>query len=257
DFDDAYSWRGGANIGAPVDAAGNPVLYHIPRSFEAAQSDGERWRWLLALAVELDPATNNVAQSSLANFLHGQFGVQTLAQFGWFPRGDDDTKKNESGTYALHTLSEDETIARLATGINRFKLPDEFNPIKLYQAIAARGRSPQGEAADDALSQIFEDRRQYVKAAEAWTRAIREYGSGQNNIRKSRLEQIVGNWGRFENSQTQPAGRGATVEFRFRNATRAAFEAKEINVEKLLADVKAYLRSSPNQLDWNRMNIAD
>src|SRR5262249_25556856 len=123
--------------------------------------------------------------------------------------------------------------------------------------IAARGRSPQGEAADDALSQIFEDRRQYVKAAEAWQRAIREYGPGQNDYRKGRLQQIVGNWGRFENVQTQPAGRGATVEFRFRNAKRVAFDAKEINVSKLLGDAKSYLKSSPNQIDWNRMNIAD
>ena len=36
-------------------------------------------------------------------------------------------KEDESGTYALHTLGENETIARLATGIKRFKLPDEFN----------------------------------------------------------------------------------------------------------------------------------
>jgi uncharacterized protein YfaS (alpha-2-macroglobulin family) len=257
DFDDGYAWRGGTNVGAAVDAEGNPVLYHVPKSFEAAQSDGERWRWLLAQAVELDPAIINEAQSSLANFLHSQFGVQTMAQFGWLARADDDSKKDESGTYALHTLSDDETIARLATGIKRFKLPDEFNAIKIFREIAARGRSPQGEAADDALSQIFEDRRQYVKAAEAWRRAIREYGPGQNDRRKSRLEQIVGNWGRFENVQTQPAGKGATVEFRFRNASKVAFEAKEINVQKLLADVKAYLKSSPNQLDWNKMNIAD
>src|SRR5262249_49149808 len=69
DFDDGYAWRGGTNIGAPVDAEGNPVLYRVPKSLEAAQSDGERWRWLLAQAVELDPAAINEAQSSLANFL--------------------------------------------------------------------------------------------------------------------------------------------------------------------------------------------
>ncbi len=73
-----------------------------------------------------------------ANFLHDQFDVQTMAEYGWFfGRAEvDDTQKNESGTYALHTLKETETIARLATGIKRFDLPEEFNFIKLYQQVA-------------------------------------------------------------------------------------------------------------------------
>ncbi len=258
DYDEGYYWYGGTNRGAPVDADGNPIFYRLPKSFEAAQSDGERWRWLLSQAVEFSPSVRSDAELALANFLRGQFGVQTMAGVGgWSAGGDDETKKDESGTYALHTLAEDETIARLASGIKRFTLPAEFNFLKIYQQIAGRGKSNFGEQARDTLSQIFEDRRQYVKAATAWKTAIGEYGPGQNNYRQARLDQIVGNWGRFENVQTQTAGRGATVEFRFRNAKQVSFEAREINVEKLLTDVKAYLKSSPNQLDWNRLNVAD
>jgi len=258
DYDEGYYGYGGSNTGAPVDAEGNPVLHPVPKNYEAAQTDGERWRSLLGQAVEIHPALHNEAQLIFANFLREQFGVQTMAYFGnRFGGSDDDTKKDESGTYAVHTLAEDETIARLATGIKRFKLPDEFNYIKIFQQIAARGKSPQGEQALDGLSQMYEDRRQYVKAAEAWKRAIAEYGPGQNNYRQSRVDQIVGNWGRFENVTTQMAGRGATVELRFRNAKQVSFEAWEINVNKLLADVKAYLKSAPNQVDWNKMNVAD
>ncbi|HLJ11445.1 MAG TPA: alpha-2-macroglobulin, partial [Planctomycetaceae bacterium] len=234
DFDEGYVWHGNTSICAPVDAEGKPVFFHVPKNFESAQSDGERWRWFLSQAVEFDAASLNDVQMTFANFLRGQFGVQTLAHAGrWF---SDDDKKDESGTYALNTLSDEETIARLATGIKRFKLPDEFNHIKIYEQVAARGKSPQGEAALDVLTQIFEDRRQYVKAAESWKRAIREYGPGRENVRRQRLEQIVGNWGRFEAVPTQPAGKGATVEFRFRNASRVSFAAREVNVEKLLAD---------------------
>ena len=50
---------------------------------------------------------------------------------------------------------------------------------------------------------------------------------------------------------------GATVEFRFRNGRKVSFEAQEINVRKLLDDVKAYLKDPPKQLDWNKLNIAD
>ena len=257
DYEDGYYGNFRSTTGAPVDAEGNPVLHAIPKDYESANSDGQRWRWMLSQAVEFSPALLNESQSALANFLREQFGVQTMARFAFPFGGDDDTKKDESGTYALHTLSDEETIARLATGIKRFKLPDEFNFIKLYQQIAARGKSHWGEQAVDALAQIFEDRRQYVKGAEAWKRAIADYGPGQNDFRRARLDQIVGNWGRFNNVQTQPAGKGATVEFRFRNAKRVSFEAWEVNVEKLLADVKAYLKSSPNQLDWNKTNISE
>ncbi len=43
---------------------------------------------------------------------------------------------NRLRPYSLETLQDDETVAWLATGIKRFKLPDEFNPIKIYQTIA-------------------------------------------------------------------------------------------------------------------------
>ena len=56
---------------------------------------------------------------------------------------------------------------------------------------------------------------------------------------------------------TQPAGRGATVDFRFRNAKHVDFVAQEIDVRKLLDDVKAYLKSKPKQLDWQQLNISD
>ena len=45
---------------------------------------------------------------------------------------------------------------------------------------------------------------------------------------------------------TQPAGAGATVDFRFRNGRRVHFEAHEILVDKLLSDVKEYIASRPH-----------
>src|ERR1700722_788613 len=37
-------FRGEVASGAPVDADGNPILYHVPARYESAKSDGERWR---------------------------------------------------------------------------------------------------------------------------------------------------------------------------------------------------------------------
>ena len=57
----------------------------------------------------------------------------------------------------------------------------------------------------------------------------------------------MGNWGRFEPIMTQPAGQGATVEYRFRNGDNVVFTAEEIKVEKLLDDVKAEIKSQPDE----------
>ena len=185
-----------------------------------------------------------------------------MAQFGWqFGRMQtDDTKNDESGTFALHTLGENETIARLATGVKRFELPDEFNFIKIYQQIAAEPKTGYAMEALEQLAQIFENRRQYPKAADYWQRLLKEFPAADINRRqgwKDRLDQIVGNWGRFEPVSTQPAGKGATVEFRFRNGTAVDFTAHEIKVEKLLDDVKAFLKSSPREINWEKIDIGN
>jgi uncharacterized protein YfaS (alpha-2-macroglobulin family) len=243
DYEEGYNgWYGGRGPrGAPVDADGNPVYYHVPKSWETAASDGERWRWALVQAAECGPGTKHSADWQFAEFLLNQFGVQTMADYGWFfgrAAEADETKKDESGTWELHTLGEDETIARLATGIKRFKLPDEFNYIRIFKEL---------NDASQRLGQIFENRRQYSKAAEYWKRA------GQPD----RVDQIVGNWGQFEPVMTQPAGQGATVEFRFRNGRKVHFTAREVDVRKLLDDVKAYLKSGPRNLEWEKMQIQD
>jgi uncharacterized protein YfaS (alpha-2-macroglobulin family) len=256
DYEEGYNWyRGpGQGQGAPVDAEGNPVSHHLPKDYKSAKTDGERWRWMLLQAAEVDPARVNEADMQFANFLQGQFDVQTMAGFGVRPAADD-VKDRRAGVFAVHTLGDDETIARLASGVKRFKVPDEFNWIKIYERVAARARSPWGEASRDTLAQIYENRRQYEKAAAAWKRAIEEYGRGPGNHRQQRLDQIVGNWGRFESGQDQPAGKPATVDFRYRNGDKVSFEAFAVDVPKLLDDVKSYLKASPNQLDWNQLNV--
>ncbi len=270
DYEDGWG-HGGEPQGAPVDAEGNPIVYALPKSWEAAQNDGERWRWVLETMVEWKPALRNDERMIRAQFLESQFGVQTLVQYGlMLPQPADaaaetsEKPNGKTGIWALDTLGEDETIARLATGVKRFKLPDEHNFIKLYQQVAedsagkkAGASGALGLDAVRSLAQLFENRRQYPRAAEFWRMAI-ERSSGDERVQfQRRLKQIVGNWGQFEAVMSQPAGRGATVDFRFRNAKRVDFVAHEINIRQLLGDVKAYLKSKPKQLDWERMNIGD
>ena len=106
---------------------------------ERAASDGERWRWLLARAAQLNPALKSYVDHTWASFLHQQFGVQTLINYGALygrgrPLDREDKEKDQSGPYEVHTLSDQETIARLAVGVRRLELPPEFNFILMFKA---------------------------------------------------------------------------------------------------------------------------
>jgi uncharacterized protein YfaS (alpha-2-macroglobulin family) len=254
-----YNYRGSG--GAPVDASGDPVYYDVPASWEAALNDGQRWRWALHTMVDWDPKARANELLTRAAFLETQFGVQTMAgQPIPFSRQSSEDATDAPQTWALDTLGEDETIARLATGIKRLKLPDDHNYIQLYQQVLALRTPPVGHEARIALEQlgaIFENRRQFDRAAEYWQIGVKNFTGHLREGYQNRLDQIIGNWGEFGTVSTQPAGRGATVDFRFRNAQGVEFTAQPIDVAKLLADVKAFLKSQPRELNSQKLNVAD
>ena len=84
---------------------------------------------------------------------------------------------------AIDSLADDETIARLATGIKRLKLPEEFDFIAIYRKIAAEPKTGRGEDALQQLRKFPENRRQYDPAAEYRRRSIKEYGPGISTTR--------------------------------------------------------------------------
>ena len=258
DYDEPY--YGSRDVGTPVDPEGNPVFYSIPASWDEAGNDGERWRWLLTQAAEADPSRAVDAAYQWASFLQQQFGVQTLryGSYGNFFMGRQagDGKEDESGVFELHTLADDETICRLATGIRRIKLPDDQNHLVWFKRLAdglAGQRSNEG--ASDQLARIFENRRQFPKAVDYWRKSIAKHGAGNRSWRKKQVQQIVGNWGRFDGTMVQPAGEKARVGFVFRNGKVVKLRAFEVDTKRLLADVKKYLEGNPRQLDYKKYNV--
>jgi uncharacterized protein YfaS (alpha-2-macroglobulin family) len=270
DYESYQSRYGRRNVplGAPVDSDGKPVYYHIPESFEAAQNDGERWRWCFQEISALTPSTEPEMTYQWANFLWQQFGVQTMAsqpvplpiaeKAGQEGEGADGEKP--SGPYAVDELPDDETSAQLATGIKRFTMPDEFNFIRVYKELAAGEKNSYQALALEKLAQIYTNRRQYPRAAEKWREVIEIHGPGPNQQRKKNLEQIVGNWGRFETFGVLPAGKPAQLPFRYRNGKQVNFKAQRLDVEQLLTDVKNYIKSvsrGNDRPDYQKMNIGD
>lgn len=255
-----YGYRYGysAARGAPVDEDGNPVYYGIPESFEKAANDGERWRWLLNLATQKNDSLKPQIDYDIASFFQQQFGVQTM---GGYLRPHAATEKadgeldEKTGPFSVSTLKENETIARLATGVKRFEIPDEFNFIKLYQALAKSGKSVYQRNALHSLAGIFENRQQYSKAAGYWRESLEAYGDkyGQGD----RLDQIEGNWGQFDGAKVQASEKGAELQFQFRNGNNVTFTAFPIDVPKLLADVKEYLKKRPPRIEYQNINIGN
>ena len=200
DYEDANTFRGWhhESKGAPVDADGKPVFHTNPKSWDDAQTDGQRWRWCLMQTMELNPSMRAMVQYEFATFLHQQFDVQTMAHFGrGFGRdeGDsagDDTRKDESNPFAVKTLRDDETIARLANGVKRFKLADEFNFVAIFKSLAGDAKGGYAISARETLAQIYENRQQYDKAAEQWRQLLAGPGSREQKENwQARLDQII------------------------------------------------------------------
>ncbi len=252
DFEDP-AHAGLQAAGAPVGPDGLPIYYSLPSSFTQANNDGERFRFLLEEAKRT-LLNNREPEYIFAKFLLGQFGVQTLGQLVYPLRGEeDDLSRTRDATFALHTLDDHETIARLATGVKRFRLPDEFNPILILKSLADQKALSHQQTAIHELAQIYANRRQFEKAASYWKLSISRFG--ENAQAREELDNIVGARGRFENVNAQAARNSAKVQYRFRNGNSLHLEAYEIKVEELLGDVKTYLESNPARLDYEKVNI--
>ncbi len=261
EYEEGWGQYFGRLQGAPVDVEGKPVFYEVPASWDTAQNDGERWRWALEQMTSGDSTLFGRELLARAAFLKSQFGVQTMAgQPIQLWRESSDIADEAPQTWSLDTLGEDETIARLATGIERFTLPADQNYIKLYQQVLTIQPSASEQDVRSALTElgsIFENRRQLARAADYWRQAVERFSGDERQQYQNRLDQISGNWGEFGSALTQPAGRGATIEFRFRNAKSVDFTSQPINVTKLLSDVRSYLNSRPKQLNGQILNLSD
>ncbi|NNC90331.1 MAG: alpha-2-macroglobulin [Akkermansiaceae bacterium] len=234
--------------GAPVDDDGDPLWMAVPESWEAAANDGERWRWLLETMKVLGVPQKAVdLEYRWAQFLVQHYGVRTMAEFSWWrTQGPDE----QEGILQVHTLKDDESIAKLAGGVKRFSLPEGFR----FIAILGENAAAHGSSAD-LLVQVYLDRRQYVKAAAVLETAIGNHGAGPNRSRAKLLKQIRGDWGRFEAVPMMPAGEKPQVPYVFRNAGAVALEVHRIKIDLVVDDIFAFLEGNPRELDWEKINV--
>lgn len=247
--------------GYPVDAENKPVFFKAAESFEKAANDGERLFWLWEEKARLGGEHAHEVTQARANLFKSWFSVRSLMSRGWWGRVVEDEGKRKEGIAALHTLAEDETVARLATGPKRFALPAEQSFLRLFRELAddESVASAKRQQAFEQIAAELTDRRQYSRAEDVLREAIAANinADWKKGLRDS-LEQITGNWARLEPLPPQPAGRGAKLSLVFRNATKISFAARRVDVPRLVEDTKAWLRSEPqdNREDWWRGDVS-
>lgn len=238
-----------AYTGSPVTEKGEAVFFALPESFGAAKNDGERWYWLLNEAAHINPHLRARVMYLRAGFLRQLYGVQKL-------QGALQTSvQQEDSVYGVAQLAENETITRLASGVKRFTLPDQHNYIQIYRQLADDSQSGYQHNAWRELARIFQDRQQYPKAVGFWQKIIEK--SPKDTYSQQQLQNITGNWGVFEISGTQLANAPAELLFRFRNARQAQITLHEIRLQRLLDDAKRYIRSNPNNFDYQKINFSN
>ncbi len=247
---DEFIERPAQHSGAPAGLDGSPVFPALPKSWAEAQTDGQRWRWCLQKASELSPGLAARATFVFADFLRGQFDVQTLkrepeegARFDLLSESDLD--QIPVGAPAVRDLPDDQTLARLSVGVRHVKLPDEYNFIRLFRHIADGQSKPWAEHALTALAHIYGGRQQYERAAACWKESLDRFGDDQQHAKREELHQIMDNWVQIGFLPRLPAGTQLSVPFYFRNGRHVHFEAQELDIHKMLDDLKAEAKRGP------------
>ena len=222
--------------GAAADKEGNPFFYKLPKNFEEAQNDGERWRWLIEEKGD--------SMQRLADFSNALFGVQTISSYSYYFSRNIQAADKRNSIMTVHTLKDDETIAKLASGIKRFKLPEDYNFIKLFEKTKQWNR----------LAQIYENRRQYPKALQFWKQYL---AVNHTQWVKNKIAQIEKNWCKLENPYgSQSAGKGAKVDLRFRNGSEVEFTAFQVDYKLMMDKYKKYIKANKRDRElWRRTSF--
>ncbi len=230
---------------APVTAEGTPLLHAIPESWEAAKTDGQRLRWAFTRAFAVE-TTKWKAMLEWANFLNTQFAVSTLqADFRPLRASTGDGDDSDTGIFAVHTLGENETIAKLANGIKRFELPDDYNHIRVYQAVAESSEKQVNEQAAWNLVNISLNRRQYPQAAQRIASFLERFSDDAQRSKRELRDSIVMPRTSFDPVPSQLAGEKAKLSLLFRNADKLQLTAQRVDLEKLIAETKNFYRQLP------------
>ena len=213
---------------APVDENGEPLFYGLVKNWEDAKNDGERWMFANTARAAVDDFGRRNSARSLGAFAENQFGVYRL-------RDEGDLKKLIED---LRSLDDDESITRLANGVKRFKLPIEYNYMRMWRELKEYAF----------IASEYERRYQFVKACEMWKKAGKGYSHYVEEISSPHVS-LSGNVPVISYKK-----RGG-FEVNFRNADELEFSLAKIDVAKYLEEIKDEIKN--NRVDSAPFNMWD
>ena len=231
--------RPGRRARGPPSITASRSRSRTPRT--TASAGVGRWRRRPRRA----PHFVNTALMHRAGFWHQQFGVQTLAASGFdFGGPATATSPTEAGPFALHTLGDDETIARLATGRQAVHAPRRVQPDPALPA----GRRVRPGATP--TTPIRPSRRPSRTAASTTRRptpgapasSSREHGPTSKAAARPDRRPLGSV--RADDDASRPA-RGPSWSSGSATATTSTSRRTRSSIPKLLDDVKAYMKSGP------------
>ena len=115
----------------PVDANALPRFPALPPSWDAARTDGERWRWALYQWRQVDAERARRADLAIAAYVDETFGVHRLPH-------------DILGSVDFASFADDEACFFFDGEVRRFRLPPDYDRMRLLAS--ARAWEPLGDA---------------------------------------------------------------------------------------------------------------
>ena len=260
--EEAWEWD---ESPAPIqlDEDGQPVVFRIPKSWQEARSDRERWHWALAQAAEADPERRSRLELEWIEQLDSMIGISaSLAErFEGAAGVPSETTKQRHDVFTkadIRALPDSDTLIQTADGQKRVTLDDEHNSFVLLQRIIDR-KDDQLVNAMNGLLELRLNRHQLKKTAEQLDLYVGELNRLIENLPadtsvESR-EKIIKSRDRFVSLIDQLRGHRVSLQPRFssvsgtatglqqntipveinsRNATSTTFRLRPLDLEKLI-----------------------
>ena len=202
------------------------------------------------------PACSTPSRIALAGFLLGQFGTQTMIGHDVSAHPPKVGPKRPARMPSTPSKTTRPSPGWLPES-NGSSFPTNSIRSRSTRRSPTTPRPGRRSSRSSSLASIFENRLQFDRAADYLKRSQRESTATRRRQETPRSTRSSVPGASSSPLMTLPAGRGATVDFRFRNGKQVHFEAHEILFTKLLKDVKDYISSAPKQLDWQKLDISD
>ena len=230
-----------------------------PRAFAAAESDGQRWRWCLEQAAEMDPQQLDDARMRFAELSAGAVRRADDGPIGlaFRPHGD---RRHARQTKAAPTRCTPWAKTRRSPGwppaSSGSSCPTSSTtsrstskwPPSREAATPDRGASERAGPDLRESPAVSQGGRLLAAAVEGASRRHgRRRKAGSSGSTRSSATGAASSRARPSRPAAAPRSNTASA-----TAEQIEFTAHEIKVEKLLDDVKAYLKSQPGKLDWQK-----